>query len=261
MDQMHSTQSAKSARTSGVDLSVQSSSNFAYSWMSVETGMPEAFRTVIAWSAASELPCVAYFDGDEKRWLSQHDGALIDNVTDWMHYLSPNVCGSNGRQPLPSAIDSAQVTDLAPDEQRLVGYFRAMDDRAREQQLRLASRVASDWPSDCAIPPAELEDVRNAKGPSIATSHSGARDGAPNMAAMSLDSALEGVADKSDDIDCSLSLASDLLRVALNECEKAGEAASYVDTVIRAARRYVGDISESNVALQRFVAVLEGKAK
>lgn len=244
-------------------LAVKDPRTIYYDWMPVALLKPEAFRTVIAWNSASELPHVAYFDDGEERWFSQYDGVVIDDVTDWMHYLSPNGADSGSRgQLVTEATGSARAADLAPDEQRLVDYFRAMDDRARQMQSRLARRAAEDWPRDFITVPAELEEARQADTLTVAQSLSSAHDESPmaSVNAPNLDDALDSIADDSDDIDCSLALLSDLLRVALNECERVGDAASYVETVIRAARRFGEDISESNMHLQRFVAVLEGKA-
>jgi hypothetical protein len=149
-----------------------------------------------------------------------------------------------------AAAVAPRVAD-SPDEQLLIANYAKMDDRAREMISRLAVAYARDFPRDWVTLPADLHEAQPEAGAQAA----GGGRGTPN-----LDATLDGIADDSDDIDCSLSLINDLLRVALNECERAGDDASYVGTVIRAARRYTEDISESNLHLQGLVKVLDGSA-
>jgi hypothetical protein len=49
---------------------------------------------------------------------------------------------------------------LSPDEVRLLRAFRTMDDRARNEQLRICIRFAKDWPrSDPVEPVIEVDEA------------------------------------------------------------------------------------------------------
>jgi hypothetical protein len=319
----------------------------AYDWMGVEIGMPEAFRSVIAWNSHSELPWVAFFDDEQNRWRSQHDDTYIDDVTDWMHYLSPagadsGGCGEvspnagkaraviemqqlepsrpawtramPGSMPVgtslavmawvsrfefpcaatyddeekcwiaqqdgarldgvthwsyylppnqPSSETGGACYELAPEEIRLLQAYRESDDRAREATLGIAVRYADDWPRDWITIPAKLEEPaqRDDAPPAGVTPRSGhGEEPAPSMSAPNLDDALDRIAEESDSIDGIVATVNDILRVALHECERAGDEAAYVETIIRAARRYMEDIENSNTELQHYVSVLEGRS-
>jgi hypothetical protein len=311
-----------------------------YEWMDIETGMPEGFRTVIAWDLKTEMPVTAFFDDEQTRWRSQQGDTFLDDVTCWMHYLSPEGADSGSGQVRPTGAgeraaivapqaqpvrptwtrampDSMPVGgvlavmvwvsksefpyaatydddekcwisqqdgerldgvthwsyylppdqpsnepggacyELAPEEIRLLQAYRESDDRARDAMLRLAVRQAEDWPRDWITLPAHLEEARQEAGASSAEMPS--RSGHGEKPAPSLDDALDRIANESDNIDCLLGSANDLLRVALNECERAGNAACYVAVVISAARRYAADISKTNLELQHYVSVLKGE--
>jgi hypothetical protein len=47
----------------------------------------------------------------------------------------------------------AKAEALSPDEVRLLRAFRTMDDRARDQQLRICIRFAKEWPRSEPIEP------------------------------------------------------------------------------------------------------------
>lgn len=166
------------------------------------------------------------------------------------------------RSTRPATAAARSATD-APGEQLLVANYTKMDDGAREMISRLAAKYADDLPRDWVTLPADIQDAQREAGiSSVESPLPGTSDEALSGAAdpSKLDAALDSIADDSDDIDCALADLGDLLRVALNECGRVGEAASYVETVIRAARRYAEDISVSNMHLQRFIGVLAGKA-
>lgn len=161
------------------------------------------------------------------------------------------------------AAAGAPIAAEAPDEQLLVANYAKMDDRAREMISRLAVTYARDFPRDWVTLPADLQTAQSEASSSsveLTPPEIGSQALGSGVDRLNLDAALDGIADDSDDIDCSLALLGDLLRVALNECERVGDAASYVETVVRAGRRYAEDISQSNMHLQRLVKVLEGSA-
>lgn len=63
--------------------------------------------------------------------------------------------------------------------------------------------------------------------------------------------------DTSDGIDCDIRILSDLLQLALYECERQGRSADRIDSAIRAADRFISDISQGNKDIQATLAQIE----
>jgi hypothetical protein len=66
--------------------------------------------------------------------------------------------GDTTRPPGRTAKSRAKAEGLSPDDVRLLRAFRTMDDRARDQQLRICIKFAQQWPRSEPVEPVIEED-------------------------------------------------------------------------------------------------------
>jgi hypothetical protein len=114
-------------------------------WTSVEAAVPQTEVAVIVWNNLAKRPDVAFFDADEDRWHSMHDGSPFDQgaVTHWRTWQAPARRAAASHTPGQSVDKTVKLTIA---EAKVLRSYRAMDLRRRSEYKRYGAVIAKAFP-------------------------------------------------------------------------------------------------------------------